>query len=191
MLCCKATEDSIAELFKQTDCPLCHLPKDHPKTHNLVVCPLKKKFGFGEIKYDASNDCRCSDYKKKKRQKQQRIKKDLEDKRHNKNKDKDKDKDKSSDNKAKPDPKVSFKEDPNKSNEPYEDGFIEVMDKKKIKSSLKKNGDKKYVNPDGTTMTLAQRNAARSMKSCLDNKQTFLDASEANNDINNKSDIYF
>lgn len=153
----------------------------------MAVCPLKKKFGFGEIKYCADNDCRRSNYEKRQLAQKKREEKDRKDEKRAREKDK-----KLAEQAAKKKrleeeqkTKVTFENGNCNATPSDDDGFTKVTSKnRKLKSALKKNGGKD-TNPDGTAMTIGQRNAAQKMQGWLTEDQSFVDARKADNDIKN------
>ena len=185
-LCNTCTEEDVLELMQHTDCPLCRLPKNHPKTHNFTVCPLKRTIGITDVTYRQECDKRRADYDKKQEQQRRRKKKDEEDERRFKKKGKNPE-EKDPDTNKQPTPKDTKSEDVD------DDGFtkVESPSNKKKKPDDKKN-DGPPLNEDGTVKTIGQRNEqSRRMKAWSETKQGFVDASQVDNDLNNPSEDYF
>ena len=194
-------EDNAAALFKLTDCPLCRLPKNHPNTHNLSVCPIKKKFGYGDIGYRADDDCRKRDYEKRQHRLKKQLKKDREDERRAKDADRKQNKNKD-------------KDEPSPTQDDDDDGFKTIgaggKDAKskeeaaKLADKLKqqqKSGSETTENKvrSSVALTLAQRKKAQieaerdqeRLTKWSEKEQGYVDASEADNDINSDDNEYF
>lgn len=177
---------NAANYLKYTNSPLCKYPKSHPKNHYTQNCPLIKEFGL-HVKYVGANDKHCKEVHKKEARKQRLTK-------HgggSGNNDKDDGKENSEPNKT-----VTIDESKNTTNNP--------TNSKRNDDDDRKNGGRgrsiaagrvSRVRGQGTELGLGTFGPLAteypSSDDESDNSLKPVEATEANNDINELSNIYF